>query len=136
MRLSMLVAGFLALQVTAFGGGVSCLLASSPGYGEATGASMAAMGMALPRSHRGESSAAGAVSEVETNQAPSPSQAPCPMSGSSQSCPSMAPCAAACIPAALVHEAAPVPSPVLRIAFAEVAPASYSRTPDLPPPRA
>ena len=134
-RLTMLVAGFLALQVSALGGGVACLLSASAGPGEAAGAGMAAMVMSRHQSHSAESSTGHLVGAADPSQAPI--QAPCQQSRSSQSsCQSMAPCVAAFIPVVTAHAAVAVSPSAMQIAMADVIPASHSRTPDIPPPRA
>ena len=134
-RLTMLVAGFLALQVSALGGGVACLLSASVVPGEAAGVGMAAMTVARPQQRGAERSAGRMVGAAEPGQ--TPTQAPCQQSRSSQSsCQSMAPCVAAFIPVVTVQEAVAVSPSAMQIAMADVTPTSHSRAPDIPPPRA
>lgn len=134
-RLTMLFAGFLALQLNALGGGVACLLAASAGQQGIVSTRMAEMGMAPTPSERGQSGAGSvAVGSIATQ---APSQSPCQQSGTQHSaCQSMTPCAAAFATPSTNRVEPSVSIPSGRIALVEVAPSSHSLSPDLPPPKA
>ena len=130
----MLVAGFLALQLNALGGGVACLLASPSGYAGAVSVTMANMRMRTG-ALAGEYGIRG--SAATQPDAGEPTQVPCHQSNAPQSsCQTMAVCSAAfaSAPSNDTEGARSIPSG--RIALIEVVPSSYSLSPDIPPPKA